>query len=288
MATWTKGRGLLGPLAPLMGAWVHEPDRLAGSVPAALRCTRLLEPFGKDWIRLDACWDQGERGQYRETAFTSSRRRDGRGQGPAPLLLHQRRQKVRGSPVRQERRPSRGGGVRIPDAGRPGAGDLLAAGGRRPGESFRFAVESRTQKGWNRFTAAALQTRSRQARLTATFSRSLARRAACPSRLLPHPIGSPGPVIEITVEVARAADGIELCYRAQGRIADVAIPSPVAPMRADGLWKQTCFEAFLDGGRRRLHRVQPPFAFGRMGGIPVHRLSRGRDQRHRRGYRPFE
>jgi hypothetical protein len=64
-------------------------------------------------------------------------------------------------------------------------------------------------------------------------------------RLIPYPDTDPGSVTGIEVEVLRAQDALALTYRLAGRIADLAIPSPASPARADELWKRTCFEAFV-------------------------------------------
>jgi len=62
---WKPGRGLLGPLKPLLGAWRAE----AGMPGHTVVCTRTFEPFGKGWVRLEAVRHTGERGDYRETAL---------------------------------------------------------------------------------------------------------------------------------------------------------------------------------------------------------------------------
>lgn len=43
---------------------------------------------------------------------------------------------------------------------------------------------------------------------------------------------------------------LSLAYRAAGRIADLALAPPAAPLFTDGLWRTSCFEAFLkpEGG----------------------------------------
>lgn len=38
---------------------------------------------------------------------------------------------------------------------------------------------------------------------------------------------------------------LRLDYVASGRIADVIVPAPVSPHRADKLWEHTCFEVFV-------------------------------------------
>ena len=65
---WKKGRGLLGPLQPLLGSWrtVHSEG---GTAAANMACTRRFEAFGKGWIRLDAVWQVGPGPDYVEAAF---------------------------------------------------------------------------------------------------------------------------------------------------------------------------------------------------------------------------
>jgi len=65
------------------------------------------------------------------------------------------------------------------------------------------------------------------------------------ARLLPHPANpSPAPALELSAEVERSADRLELRYELRGEVARVRWPEPAAPWRADGLWQHTCFEAF--------------------------------------------
>ena len=53
-------------------------------------------------------------------------------------------------------------------------------------------------------------------------------------------------VSRIEVEAVRPESGrLVLRYVLGGSLGEIALPSPAAPMRADGLWKHTCFEAFL-------------------------------------------
>lgn len=67
--------------------------------------------------------------------------------------------------------------------------------------------------------------------------------------LKPHPAGDAdahGLVTEIAVQVTRFADG-ELCLRYElvGQVESLRLPEPRSPVRADGLWRHTCFEAFI-------------------------------------------
>jgi hypothetical protein len=64
--------------------------------------------------------------------------------------------------------------------------------------------------------------------------------------LIPHPTTPCPAVRHLTVRLHREAPGLLwLDYTLQGDIAGLRIPKASAPRRADGLWRHTCFEAFL-------------------------------------------
>ena len=61
-----------------------------------------------------------------------------------------------------------------------------------------------------------------------------------------HPDGVRGPVTRIEVEIDRRRPAaLAISYELTGRTQDLLIPAPAAPERTDGLWRRTCFEAFL-------------------------------------------
>ena len=61
-----------------------------------------------------------------------------------------------------------------------------------------------------------------------------------------HPESHCDAVTAIEVEVARPSPGrLTLRYLLGGRIADLRLPPVDVSGRADGLWQQSCFEAFL-------------------------------------------
>ena len=61
-----------------------------------------------------------------------------------------------------------------------------------------------------------------------------------------HPEAERGPVTRIEVEIARRRPAtLAISYELVGRIQELRIPSPATPARTDGLWRHTCFEAFL-------------------------------------------
>lgn len=67
--------------------------------------------------------------------------------------------------------------------------------------------------------------------------------------LHPHPDTPAKAVTAIEVEIAREDGLLRLTYRASGRMSDLLVPTPAEFERADELWKETCFEAFVRGPR---------------------------------------
>ena len=142
MAKWKKGRGKLGSLEPLLGAWVAETDSPMGR----LKCTRTFAKMGGEgkWITLFADWDfggkhyieqaiygPGDDGKLAFWSFTSDGKRsvgqiaDGTDVHPEAICFEAQ----------------------------------MPAGIARmvywPGDNatVNWAVESKTKKGWNRFTS---------------------------------------------------------------------------------------------------------------------------------------
>ncbi|MEZ6028335.1 MAG: DOMON-like domain-containing protein [Hyphomonadaceae bacterium] len=61
-----------------------------------------------------------------------------------------------------------------------------------------------------------------------------------------HPDSRCDSVRAVQVDALRRPGSIlRLDYVASGRIADIIVPQPVTPHRADKLWEHTCFEVFL-------------------------------------------
>jgi hypothetical protein len=61
-----------------------------------------------------------------------------------------------------------------------------------------------------------------------------------------HPGSHSAAAQSVDVVVARlGASQVVLRYVVTGAIADLAMPPPVAPSRADELWRHTCFEVFV-------------------------------------------
>jgi len=64
-----------------------------------------------------------------------------------------------------------------------------------------------------------------------------------------HPDSDRGPVVRIEADIRRPRPGVlALSYELTGQIADVRIPPPATPVPIDGLWRRTCFEAFVTPG----------------------------------------
>src|SRR4051812_17339013 len=68
--------------------------------------------------------------------------------------------------------------------------------------------------------------------------------------LRPHPVGVPGAlqdlVHELSVSVVRAGnEQLKLTYRLTGDLDALKLPDPHPALRTDGLWRHTCFEAFI-------------------------------------------
>lgn len=67
-----------------------------------------------------------------------------------------------------------------------------------------------------------------------------------PFRLLPFEATPELATLHLDGTVARSRDGLQLIYRLQGNLSELAIPEAAsAPERRDGLWQATCLEAFL-------------------------------------------
>ena len=142
--SWRKGRGLLGPLQPLLGDWGTQKGE-GGTAAANMACSRSFAPFGKGWVRLEARWATGPDKAYCETAFF--------GAGDDGVLGFF---SFTNDGKRSVGRLADGSDVH-PDAIAFEA--QMPAGLARmvywplddgaPG--FFFAVESKTKKGWNRF-----------------------------------------------------------------------------------------------------------------------------------------
>jgi hypothetical protein len=70
-----------------------------------------------------------------------------------------------------------------------------------------------------------------------------------------HPDFRCAAVTRLEADVTRAASGrLAVRYIVTGAISDLALPQPAAPMRADELWRHSCFEAFIRGPSGEAYR----------------------------------
>ncbi|MBS0394966.1 MAG: DOMON-like domain-containing protein [Proteobacteria bacterium] len=67
------------------------------------------------------------------------------------------------------------------------------------------------------------------------------------ARLSRHPLARwDGPEFTVRAHVALKADGAAECrFEVLGEVGALAVPVAAAPARTDGLWRHTCFEAFV-------------------------------------------
>lgn len=134
------GRGLLGPLRPLLGHWVHRGEHNGQTVEVS----RLYESWGNGWVRLSATWELPGR-TYAETAFYGATT-----EGPLGFYSFTNDGK------RSEGRLADGTDVHAQAvafvAQFPAGTGRMIAWPRDDGlPGFDFAVERQTAKGWNRF-----------------------------------------------------------------------------------------------------------------------------------------
>jgi hypothetical protein len=142
--SWKKGRGLLGPLQPLLGDWRTQKAE-GGTAAANMACSRSFTPFGKGWARLEARWETGPDKAYCETAFFGAG--DDGALGFFSFTNDGKRSVGRladGSDVHPD--------AIAFEAQMPAGLARMVYWPREDGAAgFLFAVESRTKKGWNRF-----------------------------------------------------------------------------------------------------------------------------------------
>ena len=137
---WKKGRGRLGVLSPLIGAWKAQ----ANSPIGAISCTRTFTPvLGGRYIQLTAQWNFPQ-GVYEELAVF------GAGEGGTIAFWS----------FTSDGKRSEGSIADVTDIHPQAIGfeAQMPAGLARMAywpdkvEGFRWAVESKTKKGWKRFT----------------------------------------------------------------------------------------------------------------------------------------
>ena len=90
-----------------------------------------------------------------------------------------------------------------------------------------------------------------------------------------HPTGDRGPVTRIEADIRRQRPrALALAYELTGQIDDLRIPPQARPTPADGLWKHTCFEAFVSLGHAGGYLE---FNFSPSGGWAAYRFNGYRD-----------
>ena len=62
-----------------------------------------------------------------------------------------------------------------------------------------------------------------------------------------HPDTPPGAIHTVDAELRRVPGGVVAIFHAVGETAQLVVPPPAAPERADDLWRTTCFELFVGG-----------------------------------------
>jgi hypothetical protein len=65
------------------------------------------------------------------------------------------------------------------------------------------------------------------------------------AELIRHPATACDPIRRIGVEATRTGDALALSFSIDGEVSRLALPVSGPPQRVDGLWKHSCFEAFL-------------------------------------------
>lgn len=67
--------------------------------------------------------------------------------------------------------------------------------------------------------------------------------------LVPHTSNQTSAVRSIKAEINTTPDGaLRLRYQLEGELDQLEIPATVSPAHTDGLWRHTCFEAFIAAG----------------------------------------
>jgi len=62
-----------------------------------------------------------------------------------------------------------------------------------------------------------------------------------------HPDAPPGAIHTVDAELRRVPGGVVATFHAVGDTAQLVVPPPATPGRAEDLWRTTCFELFVGG-----------------------------------------
>lgn len=140
---WKKGRGKLGPIAPLLGRWKAETDSPMGPVA----CIRDYHTFGDGYVRLEAEWifkAKGAAKTYRETCLFGPDK-----DGVLTFWSYTSDGK-KSSGKLAEAKDIHPDAVCFEAQMDAGLARQVFLPDKKAG--MRWAIESRTRKGWNRFT----------------------------------------------------------------------------------------------------------------------------------------
>lgn len=137
---WSRGRGRLGLLDPLLGTWVAEGESELGHYRVQRGLERVLQ---RSHVRMNVHWDLGDR-SYDEWAIFGADR-DGT---VGFWSFTSDGKQSRGHLVAADDLPS--GGFSF-EADMPAGRARMLFLPRDHGPGFRFAVESRSAEGWRRF-----------------------------------------------------------------------------------------------------------------------------------------
>lgn len=143
MVNWKKARGLLGPLKPLLGRWIATDMKMPdGSIGT---CRSEFSTFGEGYVRLDAEWQMGARGTYREVAFFG--KSDDGSLAFSSFTIDGKRSNgmlCNASDVHAD-------AIAFVAEMPAGTARMVYWPEDDQGTGFQFAVESKVKKGWNRF-----------------------------------------------------------------------------------------------------------------------------------------
>jgi hypothetical protein len=140
---WKKGRGKMGPMAPLLGRWKAEAETPMGPVA----CIRDYQKFGDSYVRLEAEWVFKAKGavrSYREICLFGPDK-----DGVLTFWSYTSDGK-KSSGKLADAKDVHSGAVCFEAQMDAGLARQVFWPDDRSG--MRWAVESRSKKGWNRFT----------------------------------------------------------------------------------------------------------------------------------------
>jgi hypothetical protein len=108
-------------------------------------CSREFAPFGASFVRLDAAWDMGARGVYREAAFF------GKNDGGALSFWSFTVDGKRSTGILCDAADVHSDAIAFIAEMPAGTARMVYWPDEQENGGFHFAVESKVKKGWNRF-----------------------------------------------------------------------------------------------------------------------------------------